>query len=95
MVSYCKYQHFVHIGLFNLDSHVGPKLDPETPPKMDPKSSPRGFELEVENCSNFEVDFELNLAPTWLQLGTQKVCIWGLWGAYVGIFWLSGPRTRF
>ena len=40
-------------------------MDPETPPKMDPKSSPRGFELEVENLSNFEVDFEPNLAPTW------------------------------
>ena len=62
---------------------------------MDPKSSPRGFELEVENLSNFEVDFERNLAPTWLQLGTQKEGFWGLWGPMLASFGCLAPELDF
>ena len=47
-------------------------MGPKNLSKMEPKSSPRGVELGFENVNNSEVDFELNLAPTWLQLGPRE-----------------------
>ena len=62
----------IRFGLFYLDPVPGSILDPENLPQMEPTSNPRGFEIGFENASNFGVDFKLNLAPTWLQLGPRE-----------------------
>ena len=57
----------VHIGLFNLDIFLRPKLDPkivQNSSKIEPKRLQNSIRNEVENLSSFEVDFECNLAST-------------------------------